>query len=174
MRCVRKSLSPAPIKQGSINGLVFLGGSCNPTSWRKDVVIPMLVKSEIDFFNPQVDNWSEELIELEATAKKNAACFLFVIDGQTRALASMIEAVELLMKDPSSFVLVVQNISNNTKIEDQTITGRELKDLNRARAYLQDCAFRNGVAVHSTVLEGAREVVRKMRSSEPAQPQDYP
>ncbi len=33
---------------------VFLGGSCNPTTWRRDVAIPELRKAGITFYNPQV------------------------------------------------------------------------------------------------------------------------
>lgn len=31
---------------------VFLGGSCNPTTWRADVAIPALDESNISFYNP--------------------------------------------------------------------------------------------------------------------------
>lgn len=31
---------------------VFLGGSCNPTTWRADVAMPELKKAGISFFNP--------------------------------------------------------------------------------------------------------------------------
>lgn len=31
---------------------VFLGGSCNPTTWRADVAIPTLQKLGISFYNP--------------------------------------------------------------------------------------------------------------------------
>lgn len=31
---------------------VFLGGSCNPTTWRADVAIPTLEKLGISFYNP--------------------------------------------------------------------------------------------------------------------------
>ena len=31
---------------------VFLGGSCNPTTWRADVAVPELKKLGISFFNP--------------------------------------------------------------------------------------------------------------------------
>lgn len=31
---------------------VFLGGSCNPTTWRADVAIPTLNKLGISFYNP--------------------------------------------------------------------------------------------------------------------------
>ncbi len=32
--------------------LVFLGGACNPTTWRKDRAIPFLSQAQISFFNP--------------------------------------------------------------------------------------------------------------------------
>lgn len=32
--------------------LVFLGGSCNPTTWRVDIAIPMLKKMGITYYNP--------------------------------------------------------------------------------------------------------------------------
>ncbi|VDL60320.1 unnamed protein product, partial [Hymenolepis diminuta] len=31
---------------------VFLGGACNPTTWRKDVAIPFLEEKGIPYFNP--------------------------------------------------------------------------------------------------------------------------
>lgn len=31
---------------------VFLGGSCNPTTWRADVAIPTLMRLGISFYNP--------------------------------------------------------------------------------------------------------------------------
>ena len=33
---------------------VFLGGSCNPTTWRKSIVIPELEANGITYYNPQV------------------------------------------------------------------------------------------------------------------------
>ncbi len=48
---------------------VFLGGACNPTTWRRDIAIPMLTTGGIGFYNPQVDDWTAELVILEALAK---------------------------------------------------------------------------------------------------------
>ena len=31
---------------------VFLGGSCNPTTWRRDIAMPMLTNHGISFYNP--------------------------------------------------------------------------------------------------------------------------
>lgn len=31
---------------------VFLGGSCNPTTWRKDLAVPYLQEAGVTFYNP--------------------------------------------------------------------------------------------------------------------------
>jgi len=51
---------------------VFLGGSCNPTTWRKDTAMPILEMAGVAFYNPQVDDWHEGLVKLEAEAKAAA------------------------------------------------------------------------------------------------------
>jgi raw len=132
---------------------VFLGGSCNPTTWRADISIPALVAANAGFYNPQIADWSEQnaryksegiaggIAEVEAKAKADSQELLFVIDGQTRAIASMIEVTENVVAG-RSIALVVTNIPDNTAIGGQVITGSELKDLNRARTYLLELAGR--------------------------------
>ena len=121
---------------------VFLGGSCNPTTWRRDVAIPILEKARRGYFNPQTDNWFPELIEIEASAKDECHVLLFVIDCQTRSIASMLEAVEYIMRG-RRVVLVVENIPDGLYIDGQEVTGRQLKDLNRARGFLTDIVVRH-------------------------------
>ena len=137
---------------------VFLGGSCNPTTWRADTAIPALTNAGISFYNPQVDDWSEELVEIEAAAKAEAETLLFVIDGQTRAIASILEATEYICCG-RSVVLVINEIPDNTEIDGQCVTGRELKDLNRARSYLADLATRHDVSVHKTVEQAMARII---------------
>lgn len=129
---------------------VFLGGSCNPTTWRADIAIPVLGRAGVSFYNPQTEDWSPELVQAEARAKAAAGTCLFVIDAQTRAIASMLEAAELI-GDGRDVALVVQDMPDGTEVDSTVITGRELKDLNRARAYLRDIADRHQVAVHPDV-----------------------
>ena len=38
--------------RGSCKCEVFLGGSCNPTTWRRDAAIPALHKAGVTYFNP--------------------------------------------------------------------------------------------------------------------------
>lgn len=48
---------------------VFLGGSCNPTTWRADVAIPTLNKLGISFYNPVsvCNKLSEMLLSMRHT-----------------------------------------------------------------------------------------------------------
>ncbi|XP_044727662.1 uncharacterized protein LOC123291437 [Chrysoperla carnea] len=74
---------------------VFLGGSCNPTTWRADTAIPTLNSWGISYYNPQVPSWSPELIQIEHHAKQSADVLLFVLDSETRCLAGMVEVAQL-------------------------------------------------------------------------------
>jgi len=83
-------------RRGLVNQ-VFLGGACNPTTWRQDTAIPMLEEAGVAYFNPQVDDWSERhaaliaegvaggMMEHEATQKTTSFVLLFVFSDKTRA-----------------------------------------------------------------------------------------
>lgn len=54
----------------ALTPLVFLGGSCNPTTWRQDIAIPFLESVGLSYYNPQVSEWKPELVFVENRAKK--------------------------------------------------------------------------------------------------------
>jgi hypothetical protein len=119
-----------------------LGGSCDPTTWRADIAVPEFTKHHIPFFNPQISDWHPNLIQLEAKAKEVCDVLLFVIDSKTRAIASMLEATEYIMSN-RRVVIVIIDIPEGSRIDGELISGRQLKDLNRARAFLCDIAARH-------------------------------
>ncbi|XP_013166433.1 PREDICTED: uncharacterized protein LOC106116920 [Papilio xuthus] len=100
---------------------VFLGGSCNPTTWRSDIAIPMLKKMGITYFNPQVEDWSTELMEVEHRAKCAARALLFVLDSETRAVAASVEAAHLAAA-PRDLLLVLRPYARHQLIGNETIT----------------------------------------------------
>ncbi|CAF1189240.1 unnamed protein product [Didymodactylos carnosus] len=85
---------------------VFLGGSCNPTTWRHEQAIPYFQSRSVSYFNPQVNNWTEDLVEIEHKAKELAPLLFFVIDQDTRALASIIEVSYLAAKRRNLIVVI--------------------------------------------------------------------
>lgn len=123
------------------NCQVFLGGSCNPTTWRADTAIPELEKQGISFYNPvrvassmynetnvnalvlqQVTMWAPELVAQEHDAKQAASLLLFVIDSQTRSTVGMIE-VAYLVASGRCVVVVAQPF-----IKGQSIMGEVISD----------------------------------------------
>merc|ERR1711959_236173 len=146
MQGAGKYASPQPEACG-----VFLGGSCNPTTWRQDIAIPILEKAGCSYYNPQVEDWHEGLIALEATAKAEASVLLFVIDSMTRALASMLEAAEFISSG-RHVVLVIQDIEMGARISGDVVSMNECKDLNRARHYLRDI-YRRHIGSNVTLCE---------------------
>ncbi|CAH8830571.1 unnamed protein product [Trichobilharzia szidati] len=90
----------------------FLGGACNPTTWRKDVVIPILESLGLSYYNPQVDVWSPDLIKLEKNAKLSSDILLFVFENwKTRGLVSLLEVIYLASQRKPLVVTV-------SKVED--------------------------------------------------------
>ncbi|KAE8990411.1 hypothetical protein PR003_g12880 [Phytophthora rubi] len=125
---------------------VFLGGSCNPTTWRHDVAMPLLDAARVRYFNPQVDEWFEELIQIEAAAKETAQIVLMVVDGLTRSIVCINEAVEFICRG-RKVVLVVDDIQEGTEVAGKLLSKTELADLNGARQCLRDLAVKSGVGL---------------------------
>lgn len=138
---------------------VFLGGSCNPTTWRTEVAIPLLEAAAMTYYNPQVDDWTPELVDIERQAKAQALNCLFIIDGQTRAVGSMVEVAAMLADDPSAIYLVIEDVPAGLVIDGQAIGDRERKDLNQGRAYLRDLASKYDVIVHESVTAAVRALI---------------
>merc|ERR1711871_162748 len=103
--------------------------------------MPLLAAGGASYYNPQVEEWSPDLVAIEQAAKTRATIVLFIIDGTTRSLASMVECAELICSG-RNVVTVIQDVEDGQEIAGSKVTGRELKDLNRARTYLSDVAAR--------------------------------
>ncbi|KAI6647274.1 hypothetical protein LOD99_12271 [Oopsacas minuta] len=136
---------------------VFLAGSCNPTTWRKDTVIPYLEREDITYYNPQVDDWYPELIQVEESAKKNSFLKFVVFDSQTRALASLVETA-FMASIGWRLVVVLHYLSESdeVKIAGETLTKQEVKDLNRGRSFLCDILEKSGIPVFDNLEEALK------------------
>jgi len=146
LRAIRKTASAPPSGCGQYE--VFLGGSCNPTTWRRDEAIPRLKELGITYYNPQVASWHPGLIALEEEAKQSAQVLFFVIDNQTRAVSSMLEA-SYLAASGRKLVLVVSGPWQT--ICGEAITNTEYCDLTRTQNYLQDLVERQGLPVFDSI-----------------------
>lgn len=103
------------------------------------MALPRLEASHISYFNPQVDEWYEELIEIERRAKDTARIMLIIIDKLTRSVVAINEAVEHICSG-RRLVLVIEDIEEGATVEDEALTPMELEELNLARARLRTLA----------------------------------
>ena len=71
---------------------VFLGGTCNESTWRNEL-IPLLEKEGIDYFNPVVDDWTPECQEEEYHQKEICDIHLYLITKKMKGVFSIAEAV---------------------------------------------------------------------------------
>ncbi|KAK7867197.1 hypothetical protein R5R35_008388 [Gryllus longicercus] len=155
---------------------VFLGGSCNPTTWRHDIAIPMLKRLGITYYNPQVSHWGPELIELEHQAKQNAAVLFFVIDNQTRSVASIIEAAHMSGRHRKLILVIHAYEGPGQKIWGESISPEEFEDLTTGQMVLQDLVERQGIPVFESIpiaLNCTAKVLRENISVQELGLKDY-
>ena len=129
---------------------VFLGGSCNPTTWRFDHCIPTLTDAGITFYNPQVDDWSPRLVELEEQAKQSSDWLFFVIDNQTRGIASMVE-LAFLAGSGREMLVVMMDFDENSVVNETHLSEREIRDLNRGHDFLCSILHRECIPLFEDV-----------------------
>lgn len=79
---------------------VFLGGTCNDSTWREKL-IPML---KIDYFNPVVDDWTEDCYQKELNEKETSDYQLYVITPKMTGVFSIAEAVDASNKIPEKTI----------------------------------------------------------------------
>ena len=117
---------------------VFLGGTCNESTWR-DKLIKML---EIDYFNPVVDDWTEECYQEELRQREICDYCLYVITPRMTGVYSIAEVVDDSNKRPEKtiFCILEYDLSDyKTKIEGdkkvrryvETFKPEQLKSLDK-------------------------------------------
>lgn len=83
---------------------VFLGGTCNGSDWRERL-IPML--SNIDYFNPVVENWTITCQEEERRQRKICDFCLYCITPKMTGVYSIAEVVDDSNKRPDQTLIAV-------------------------------------------------------------------
>ncbi|KAK4473847.1 hypothetical protein MN116_003179 [Schistosoma mekongi] len=131
----------------------FLGGACNPTTWRKDVAIPILDRLGLTYYNPQVDDWSPGLMELEREAKSLSNILLFVFENwKTRGLVSLLEATYLAsQRKPLVLCISKTEESNLPSVAGENITKLEYHFLEEAMSYFVRMVKRLNIPCFSEV-----------------------
>jgi hypothetical protein len=150
-----------------VGSQVFLGGASGSTTWRRKIAIPILEAAGVTYFNPQlgVGEWTEacQEAEMKAKAETEAEVLLFVINGETRGVASVAEAAFYLGMR-RALALVVIDIGPDAAIDGQPVGTEERKDLNRGRIFVRTMAADVGVPVFSDVESAVQHAVELIRA----------
>ena len=88
---------------------VFLGGTCNESKWR-DSLIGIL---EIDYFNPVVEDWTEECMKEERKQKETCEYCLYTITPKMTGVYSIAEVIDDSNKRPEKTLFCVLGIDDN-------------------------------------------------------------
>ena len=78
----------------------FLGGTCNESTWRDKLI----EKLDIDYFNPVVEDWTEECMAEEIKQRKTCDFCLYVLTPKMTGVYSIAEVVDDSNKRPEKTV----------------------------------------------------------------------
>lgn len=99
---------------------VFLGGTCNGSTWRNEL-IPELDKIGVDYFNPVVEKWDSKAQIEEIVQRQYCDIILYVITSDMSGFYSIAEAIDDSNKRPDKTIFCVLydgfNASQHTSLK---------------------------------------------------------
>lgn len=134
---------------------IFLGGTCCETTWR-DELIPYLEKSNIEYFNPVVENWTPECQVIEEE-EKNHICdvHLYVITPEmqgTYSIAEIIHSAYLANMYGTSVNYVVFAV-----LEDERWEKHQIKSFDAIMKLVSNIAPQNSLCKYIKNMEELSE-----------------
>ena len=99
---------------------VFLGGTCNDSTWRQRIIRHLT----IDYFNPIVDDWTEECMAEEIRQRGSCDFCLYTITPKMIGVYSIAEVVDDSNKRSEKTVLVLLRVDGAMEF-----TGAQWKSL---------------------------------------------
>lgn len=101
---------------------VFLGGTCNESTWRDDLIKEL----NIEFFNPVVEDWTPECMTEEIRQRESCDFVLYTITPKMLGVYSIAEVVDDSNKRPEKTIFCLLE-----KDEDLEFTKGQLKSLHQ-------------------------------------------
>ncbi len=108
---------------------VFLGGTCNESTWRQRLI----ERLKIDYFNPVVDDWTEECMAEELRQRKSCDLVLYVITPFMTGTYAIAEVVDDSNKRPASTLFLFLDTDVNESGEGKEFTEGQIKSLKSVR-----------------------------------------
>ena len=121
---------------------VFLGGTCNESTWRERL-IPML---SVDYYNPVVDDWTPDCMAEELTQRENCDFCLYVITPKMTGVYSIAEVIDDSNKRPDRTVFCVLPSDDGTIFSDGQL---------RSLGAVSEMVETNGGSIHMSLTSVA-------------------
>lgn len=96
---------------------IFLGGTCNESTWRERL-IKGLEKLGIDYFNPVVENWTPECMAEEIRQRETCDLVLYTITPRMTGVYSIAEVVDDSNKRPEKTLFCVLKEDKELKFNE--------------------------------------------------------
>ncbi|WP_456389064.1 nucleoside 2-deoxyribosyltransferase domain-containing protein [Profundibacter sp.] len=126
---------------------VFLGGTCNKSTWRDDLIHTL----EVDYFNPVVDDWTPDCQAEEIRQRETCDFCLYVITPKMTGVYSIAEVVDDSNKRPRKTLFCIIQEDGSDRFSDAQMRSLSqvgkmveengaiwLRSLNAVAAYLNE------------------------------------
>ena len=108
---------------------VFLGGTCNNSTWREKLI----PKLQIEYFNPVVDDWTEDDYQEELKQRKDCDFCLYVITPMMTGVYSIAEVIDDSNKRPEKTVFAFLEEDDSKKFDKG-----QIKSLDKVGVMVKD------------------------------------
>ena len=115
------------------NLVIGMFGTCGNSTFRKETMIPAYEKEDIEYFNPQVEDWNPALAKAEAHHLANDDIILFPILSETYGLGSLGEigfSISQAMRfdNRRDFVFLIdRDVDESLKLENEILAKESVK-----------------------------------------------
>lgn len=113
---------------------VFLGGTCNDSKWR----VELIQNLKIDYFNPVVDNWTEEDMKNEIVQRQTCDFVLYVITPLMTGVYSIAEVIDDSNKRPEKTIFCFTLRDNNDDGKYKFFSEGQIKSLNQVGKMVEE------------------------------------
>jgi len=119
---------------------VFLGGTCNGSVWRDNVI----KKLKINYYNPVGEKWTPEMMQEELKQRAESDFCLYVLTPKMEGFYSVAEVVDDSNKRPKKTLFCFVNTD-----EGNTFSEVQVRSLEQVKKMITE----NGAACFDTLKE---------------------
>ncbi len=132
---------------------VFLGGTCNDSSWRNELEGLL----EVDYFNPVVDDWDDDAYQNELKEKEICDVMLFHITPLMTGVFSIAEAVESVFNGNKITIFSYQEEDC-----DKSFDEFQIKSLDATGDIIEK---NRGIFIKNMSMSEISEIINKVKGS---------